>query len=109
MADRVAVIDKGKILLVEDKTQLMQSFGRKVLTLDLTEPVVHLPKALCDYDLSLSDDGRQLSYRYDTREARTGITRLIADLAAAGLHVHDLDSKKSSLEDVFLNLVEENA
>jgi len=109
MADRVAVINKGSILLVEDKTQLMQSFGRKVLTLDLGAPLATLPQSLADYDLSRSEDGKQLSYAYDTREARTGITRLITDLAAEGIHVRDLDSTKSSLEDVFLDLVEEKA
>ena len=109
MADRVAVINKGSILLVEDKTQLMQSFGRKVLTLDLGAPLVTLLESLADYDLTRSEDGKQLSYAYDTREARTGITRLITDLAAEGIHVRDLDSTKSSLEDVFLDLVEEKA
>jgi len=79
------------------------------LTLDLGAPLVTLPESLADYDLTRSEDGKQLSYAYDTREARTGITRLITDLAAEGIHVRDLDSTKSSLEDVFLDLVEEKA
>lgn len=107
MADRVAVINKGEILLVEDKARLMQSFGRKVLTLDLSEAIAAVPEALADYGLTMSEDGQRLFYSYDTTAEHTGITRLISDLKDHGLHVRDLDSEKNSLEDVFLRLVEE--
>jgi ABC-2 type transport system ATP-binding protein len=109
MADRIGVINGGKILLVEDTATLMQSFGRKTLKLSLTEPLAGIDAALCDYDLELSDDNMTLTYAYDTRAERTGITRLITDLAAAGISVRDLESHQSSLEDVFLTLVEEKA
>ncbi|AJE45567.1 ABC transporter ATP-binding protein [Celeribacter indicus] len=107
MADRVAVINKGEILLVEDKAHLMKRFGRKLLTLELAEPVTALPAGLEGRGLTLSEDGAHLVYGYDTAAEHTGITRLISDLADAGLRVRDLDSEKSSLEDVFLRLVEE--
>lgn len=109
MADRIGVINGGKILLVEDTANLMQSFGRKTLNLSLAAPLDSKPEALCDYDLELSDDKMTLTYAYDTRAERTGITRLITDLAAQGISVRDLESKQSSLEDVFLTLVEETA
>jgi ABC-2 type transport system ATP-binding protein len=109
MADRIGVINGGKILLVEDTTTLMQSFGRKTLELSLAAPLQGKPDALCDYDLELSEDKMTLTYAYDTRAERTGITRLIADLAAQGISVRDLESRQSTLEDVFLTLVEEKA
>nr|WP_319247563.1 ABC transporter ATP-binding protein [uncultured Celeribacter sp.] len=109
MADRVAVINQGEILLVDRKDALMQQFGKKVLTLELRQKIDALPDSLSQYELSLSEDGRTLTYAYDTAKAHTGITRMIADLAAEGLNVRDLDSSKSSLEDVFLTLVEEKS
>ncbi|WP_085837984.1 ABC transporter ATP-binding protein [Aquimixticola soesokkakensis] len=109
MADRIGVIAKGRILLVQDKVELMSSFGRKVLTLQLQDPLEQVPAALADYDLELGAGGHSLRYSYDTRAERTGITRLISDLAQAGISVRDLESKASSLEEVFLELVEETA
>ena len=109
MADRVAVINQGEILLVDRKDALMQQFGKKVLTLELRQKIDALPDSLSQYELSLSEDGQTLTYAYDTAKAHTGITRMIADLAAEGLNVRDLDSSKSSLEDVFLTLVEEKS
>jgi len=107
MADRVAVIDRGRILLVQDKAELMRSFGRKTLRLELAEPIEALPDSLQADGLCLEDEGRVLIYEYDTSAERTGITRLIADLAAAGIRVRDLDSRSSSLEEVFLGLLKE--
>jgi ABC-2 type transport system ATP-binding protein len=109
MADRIGVINGGKILLVEDTANLMKSFGRKTLKLSLVEPLETIPDALSDYSLECSDDGQTLTYAYDTRAERSGITRMIADLAAAGISVRDLESHQSTLEDVFLTLVEEKA
>lgn len=107
MADRIGVIDKGQILLVEEKAKLMQQLGRKELVLDLNQPLTTVPAALASYDLALSKDGHQLTYTFDSTAERTGMTRLLADLAGAGLSVHDLATRQSSLEDVFLRLVED--
>ncbi|MEL7257412.1 MAG: ABC transporter ATP-binding protein, partial [Pseudomonadota bacterium] len=109
IADRVAVINGGEILLVEEKAALMRQLGRKVLRIDLTEAVDAVPKALADYDLVLSGDGTSLTYTYDTRAERTGITRLLQDLAGAGLSLRDIQTKESSLEEIFVGLVKEGA
>lgn len=109
MADRVAVIRKGEILLVEDKDALMQRFGQKRLDLALTAPLETLPDGLEEFALTLADCGTRITYDYDTKAERTGITRLISELAGQGISVRDLDSHQSSLEDVFLSLVEEKS
>lgn len=109
MADRIGVIDKGRLILVRDKQDLMREFGRKRLSVELTAPLAALPPALADHGLTLSADGLHVGYDYDTRADRTGIARLLADFAAAGLSVRDLSTEQSSLEEVFLRLVEENA
>ncbi|ALI55018.1 ABC transporter ATP-binding protein [Celeribacter marinus] len=105
MADRVAVINKGEILLVQDKDALMASFGKKHLVMELNDPLAALPAGLEAYDLSLSENGTQLTYAYDTNAERTGLTRMIAELAERGISVHDLASRENSLEEVFLTLV----
>ena len=109
MADRIGVINDGKLLLVEEKDKLMAQLGRKELHLDLSEPLAALPEALSAFDLTLSDDGRQLRYDYDTKAERTGITRLLAALAAEGISFTDLATQQSSLEQIFLSLVEDAA
>lgn len=109
MADRIAVINKGNILLVQEKAELMQSFAKKRLVMDLAEPLDAIPPALAAYDLVLSENGDQITYEYDTSAERTGLTRMIADLAENGISVHDLASRENSLEEVFLTLVEETA
>jgi ABC-2 type transport system ATP-binding protein len=109
MADRIGVIDKGRLLLVEDKRALMQEFGRKHLTVELVEPLSALPAALADRGLTLSDDGMHVGYAYDTRAERSGIAHLLAGFAAEGIAVRDLSTQQSTLEEVFLRLVEENA
>ncbi|SMX35202.1 ABC transporter ATP-binding protein [Actibacterium lipolyticum] len=106
MADRIGVINKGRLLLVEEKDKLMKQLGRKHLKMELQSPITTLPDSLADYALTLADDGGTLIYDYDTQAERTGITRLIADLAAAGISVRDLDSQQSSLEEVFMTLLE---
>ncbi|WP_420414548.1 ABC transporter ATP-binding protein [Roseibium sp.] len=105
MADRVGVINKGEIILVEDKKELMQKLGRKVLTLSLNAAIQTLPPTLEKYDLILSEDGGSLTYTYDTQRERTGITALLTDLSEAGVHFHDLQTDQSSLEDIFVDLV----
>ncbi|EKS31359.1 ABC transporter ATP-binding protein [Afipia felis] len=105
MADRVGVINKGEIVLVEDKATLMRKLGRKQLTLHFNEPVASLPASLADYPLELSDDRKELTYTYDTKSERTGITTLLNDLRASGLNFNDLNTTQSSLEEIFVNLV----
>ncbi len=109
IADRVGVINGGRILLVEDKTTLMRRMGRKRLTIELRTPISAVPEALASYGLVLSADGSELVYSYDTGAARTGITALLGDLAATGLGPRDLRTEQDSLEDIFVNLVKEGA
>ncbi|HKL54916.1 MAG TPA: ABC transporter ATP-binding protein [Roseovarius sp.] len=108
IADRVAVINKGEILLVEDKASLMRRMGRKTLRIDLAEPISAVPAALSGYNLELAADGDALSYHYDTRgQDGTGITRLLQALANAGLTLSDLHTTQSSLEEIFVGLVKD--
>jgi ABC-2 type transport system ATP-binding protein len=105
MADRVGVINKGEIVLVEDKATLMQKLGRKQLTLSLPEKIHSIPAALAAYQLELSEDGEELTYTYDAKGERTGITTLLNDLRAAGITFNDLNTTQSSLVEIFVNLV----
>ncbi|WP_413876948.1 ATP-binding cassette domain-containing protein [Albidovulum sp.] len=107
MADRIGIIDRGQLLLVEETARLMHEFGRKRLTVELAEPLAALPAGLAQEGLALSPDGRHVSYDYDTRADRSGIARLLAGFAAEGIAVRDLETEQSSLEEVFLRLVEE--
>ena len=109
IADRVGVISKGELLLVEEKASLMARMGRKTLRIDLQEPVKAVPEALSDYDLELAADGASLSYHYDTRGEGTGITRLLQALAREGLSLRDIQTTQSSLEEIFVGLVQEDA
>jgi ABC-2 type transport system ATP-binding protein len=109
MADRVGVINKGKIILVERKTELMRRLGEKQLTLQLQQPLRALPPGLADHRLVLSAAGDELTYAYDTRAEQTGITELLEALAAEGIAFKDLRTTQSSLEDIFVNLVKEPA
>jgi ABC-2 type transport system ATP-binding protein len=105
MADRVGVINKGEIILVEDKVELMRKLGRKQLKLELRDPITAIPPALAGYRLALSADGKELIYTYDTRGESTGITTLLDELRAAGIKFKDLQTTQSSLEDIFVDLV----
>jgi ABC-2 type transport system ATP-binding protein len=106
MADRIGVITKGRLLLVEDKTELMRKLGRKQVTLLLQEPLAQVPAALADYELALGANGGELTYTYDTRDESRGIVDFMKHVAAAGIAFKDLRTKQSSLEDIFVSLVE---
>lgn len=105
MADRVGVINQGEIVLVEQKQDLMRKLGRRELRLALREPLPAIPAGLQDRDLSLSEDGRQLVYRFDSQEEDSGIPEMLAALHDAGIDYKDLQTRESSLEDIFVNLV----
>ena len=107
IAERVGVISKGQILLVEDKAELMARMGQKQLKISLTTPVDAIPAELSSYDLTI--DGTTLIYSYDTKGDRTGITALLNDLQNAGFQMADLETMQSSLEDIFVGLVKEDA
>ena len=109
MADRVGVISRGEIILVEEKAELMRKLGRKQLTLQLQAPLERLPPELDAYRLELARQGTELIYTYDTRGERTGITALLRDLGAAGIRFKDLQTSQSSLEDIFVGLLRERA
>jgi ABC-2 type transport system ATP-binding protein len=105
MADRVGVINKGEIILVEDKAELMRKLGKKQLTLQLQQEIDAIPAELVSPQLTLSEDGTEITYTYDTQGERTGITTLLSDLRDAGIRFRDLQTKQSSLEDIFVDLV----
>jgi ABC-2 type transport system ATP-binding protein len=109
MADRIGVIRRGEIVLVEDKRALMRKLGNKELTLHLHEPLEVIPQALAGHGLELADDGHALVYSYDaaSQEESSSISGLLADLEAVGLRVKDLHTRQSSLEDIFVSLVRE--
>ncbi len=107
MADRVGVINKGELIVVEDKTALMQKLGKKQLRLQLHEPMASVPESLTDYGLELNGKGDEITYSYDTQSERTGITALLRDLAAAGIGFKDLSTRQDTLEQIFVELVRE--
>jgi len=109
IADRIAVINHGEILLVEDKDKLIRRMGRKTLRIDLGTPIDAVPPGLADYDLELTEGGEALIYHYDTQGEGTGITRLLQALSAEGLSMSDLHTRQSSLEEIFVSLVQEGA
>ncbi|NLD67974.1 MAG: ABC transporter ATP-binding protein, partial [Limnobacter sp.] len=105
MADRIGVINRGELILVEEKEALMKKLGRKQLTLQLREPLDAVPESLARYGLVLSVDGRELVYTYDRNRDHEGMATLLADLDAAGILIEDLHTTQSSLEDIFVNLL----
>jgi ABC-2 type transport system ATP-binding protein len=105
MADRVGVINKGEIILVEDKAELMHKLGKKQLTLELHKRLDAIPSELAAHHLALAGDGNELIYTYDTQGERTGITALLKDLNQAGIRFKDLNTTQSSLEDIFVDLL----
>lgn len=105
MADRIGVINKGELILVENKAELMHKLGKKQLTLQLHDSLDAIPAELQAHHLTLANGGSELIYTYDTQGPRTGITNLLTDLAGAGIRFKDLDTTQSSLEDIFVDLV----
>jgi ABC-2 type transport system ATP-binding protein len=105
MADRIGIINKGELVLVENKAELMHKLGKKQLTLQLHDSLNAIPIGLAAHHLTLANGGSELVYTYDTQGPRTGITNLLTDLAGAGIGFKDLDTTQSSLEDIFVDLV----
>jgi len=106
IADRVGVINHGEMVLIEDKQILMRKLGQKQLMLDLVKPLRQLPASLADFALDLTEHGTRLIYTFDSHEQRTDITALLDGLKSAGIAFRDLQTSQSSLEDIFVNLVE---
>ena len=109
MADRIGVIRKGEIILVEEKADLMSKLGKKELSLHLEEPLSAIPEALAGYRLSLSEDGREMTYTFDKTDEQASVPALIRALTKEGVVFSDLNTRQSSLEDIFVSLVHENA
>jgi ABC-2 type transport system ATP-binding protein len=107
LADRIGVINKGELILVENKAELMRKLGQKQLILELREPIAAVPAALAKHQLALADDGHQLIYSYDTQREHIGVTDVLDDLRSAGLRFKDLATTERSLEDIFVGLVSE--
>ena len=107
IADRVGIIDKGQLLLVEEKESLMQRLGQKQLTIELQDPLKDLPSKLSDYDIVLAVDRKSLIYTYNMRSGRTGINQILSNLTQSGIIFKDLQTTQSSLEDIFMSLVSE--
>ena len=105
MAERVALIDKGKVIFVENKDALMARMGKKELTIKFKSPITKIPGSLSHYKLEISKDRLSLMYVYDTKASRTGITRLMRDIADTGFVLEDLETSQSSLEDIFVSLI----
>ena len=108
VADRVAIINHGDILLVEEKEHLMGRLGKKELIIELQEPMSRIPENLNYANLTLSECGTKLTYCYDAKQERTGITKLLAEISEAGLRLKDLQTHTSSLEEIFVSLVHED-
>lgn len=109
IADRVGVVNGGQLLLLQEKTALMKQFGRKQLKLELTEKLAVIPPGLAAFELSLAEDGMSLVHEYSHEESQDSIASLLSALTAAGIHFRDLSTRQSSLEDIFVALVEEKA
>jgi ABC-2 type transport system ATP-binding protein len=109
MADRIGVINRGELIVVEDKAHLMRKLGKRQLTLQLQRPLLQLPTALAEYPLELSQDGHALVFNFDAHSRETGIPGLLRRLSELGIEIKDLHSQESSLEDIFVGLVSTRA
>jgi ABC-2 type transport system ATP-binding protein len=109
MADRIGVINKGELVVVEEKSKLIKKLGKKQLTLHLQEPMTVIPLELAEWPLVLKSEGSELEYTFDAHEERAGIPELIKRLADLGIGFRDLNTRQSSLEDIFVSLVTERA
>ena len=107
IADRVGIINKGELLLIEEKASLMRKFGQKILKVELQKKLNQLPKELSKKNVKLSDDGLSITYIYDTKQKKTGITKLLSNLSNSGINLRDIQTDQSSLEEIFVNLVRE--
>jgi ABC-2 type transport system ATP-binding protein len=107
MADRIGVINKGELILVEDKAKLMKKLGKKQLTLQLQQPLTAIPSALSHWSLALKDGGHEIEYDFDSVEADTGVPALLKRMGELGIAFHDLNTRESSLEEIFVSLVSE--
>src|SRR3546814_8620933 len=105
MADRIGVISRGELILVEEKAALMRKLGKKQLTLHLQEPLSAVPPGLSDYRLDLANDGAELVYTFDAQAENTGIAELLRELSRRGVDFKDLQTEQSSLEEIFVSLV----
>ena len=105
IADRVGVISDGRLLIIDEKQNLMSTLGKKQLTVDLRAPITEIPASMSSFNLELSADGQRLTYTFDTQGERTGITSLLQAVSEQGLGLKDLNTSQSSLEDIFVNLV----
>jgi ABC-2 type transport system ATP-binding protein len=105
MADRVGVINKGEMILVEEKAELMRKLGKKRLTLEVSTKLDAVPAGLANFNLIIGDEGRELIYDYDTNAERTGVATLLGELSKAGVRIRDLNTQQSSLEEIFVGLV----
>lgn len=105
MADRIGIINDGKLILVEDKAKLMTKLGRKQLLLQLQDPLSSVPEELSDWPLDLSSDGFEINYTFDTNDRRTGVASLLRKMADLGIHYRDLSTQQSSLQEIFVGLV----
>jgi ABC-2 type transport system ATP-binding protein len=105
MADRIGVIDKGKLILAEQKDELMKKLGKKRLTLSLTQPLAAIPRDLAEWQLTLGAHGRELVYAFSASAEHASIPRLLAELGRLGIDYKDLDTRQSSLEEIFVSLV----
>ena len=108
IADRVGIINNGKIILVDEKENLIKKLGQKILKIELSEPIKLIPKELENFKLQLNSDKNILIYTYDTKGKNTGITSLLSDIKSLGLQLKDISTEQSSLESIFLNLVKES-
>ncbi len=107
MADRVGVMSKGEIILVEEKAELMRKLGKKRLTLQVHNTLDAIPAELSNFKLTIGEGGHELIYEYDTKAERTGVATLLGELSKAGIRIRDLNTTQSSLEDIFVGLVSE--
>ena len=108
IADRVGIINNGKIILVDEKKKLLQKLGQKILKIELSEPIELIPNALENFKLQLNNEKNILTYTYDTKGKNTGITSLLSEIKSLGLQLKDISTEQSSLESIFLNLVKES-
>jgi len=107
MADRIGVINKGELVVVEEKAKLMKKLGKKQLTVQLQEPMAQLPASLAEWPLQLRSGGAELEYTFDAHEEHTGIPTLLKRLDEQGIEFRDLNTRQSSLEEIFVSLVSE--